>query len=83
VPTTLPRCQVSLTEPVRLALDRANQIWPGEPKSKHLTRLILAGASTLASDIQTEQRRLAKMIKYADCYPPGYLDDLRSEWERT
>jgi hypothetical protein len=81
VTTAFRRYQITATEDVRAALAEAERVWPGEPKSKLLTRLIVSGAERLTADTEAEACRLSAMTKYASCYPVGYLDDLRAEWE--
>lgn len=85
MPTTRPRYQVTETESVAQALDRAARRWPGEPRSKLLLRLVAAGAETLDNDDQQAANQFRDAIaassgKYADAFGPDYLADLRRDW---
>jgi hypothetical protein len=82
VATVLPRIQVTETAALRQALAQASRAWPGLPKSKLVARLAEQGAVALGGSLEQEQAALAAMTKYSASYPEGYLDDLRSEWER-
>jgi hypothetical protein len=80
--TTWPRYQITATPAVQAAISSAERVWPGEPTSRLLTRLVDAGARTLRQGRDAEGERLEAMTKYAPCYAPAYLDELRAEWER-
>ena len=85
MPTTKPRHQVTETAALARALDRAEKRWPGESRGRLLVRLVLAGADALEHDDAArlaERRRaiLAASGAYADCYPAGYLEELREDW---
>lgn len=87
MPTTRPRYQITETDDISAALDLAAQRWPDEPRSDLMRRLILIGARSIAErpierTFEVEVA-LASLAELADCYPPGYLDRLRSDWERT
>lgn len=87
MPTTRPRHQITETDDIASALDLAAQRWPDEPRSDLMRRLILTGARALAeSPIERTlevEVALASLVDLADCYPPGYLERLRTDWERT
>lgn len=85
MPTTRPRHQVTETDAMTRALDRAAQRWPGESRGRLLVRLVLTGAEALESDDAdrlAERRRavLAASGAFTDCYGPGYLEELRQDW---
>ena len=85
MPTARPRYQVTETESVARALDRAARRWPGESRSKLILRLVDAGAAALDSeDSQAENRFrdaiMASSGKYAEAFGPDYLTDLRRDW---
>lgn len=87
MPTTRPRHQITETEDVCAALDLAAQHWPDEARSDLMRRLILTGAQALAQSpiertLQVETA-LQSLAGLADCYPPGYLDRLRADWDRV
>ena len=87
MPTARPRHQITETDDICAALDLAAQRWPDEPRSDLVRRLILTGARSLAeSPIERTfevELALESLAKLADCYPPGYLQRLRTDWERT
>lgn len=85
MPTTRARYQVTETEAVARALDRAAKRWPGEPRSRLLLRLVDVGSDALAQDQQVdlEAHRAAVTASsgaYADAFPAGYLVELRQDW---
>lgn len=87
VPTTRPRYQITETADIATALEIAAKHWPEETRGDLVRRLILTGARTLAEspiertfEVEAALRSLADL---ADCYPPGYLERLRSDWERV
>jgi hypothetical protein len=85
MPTTRPRHQITETPAVASALDLAARLWPGEPRSKLLLRLVDAGVAALqqSKDIAIRRRQdavTASSGKYADAFGPDYLADLRQDW---
>lgn len=87
MPTTRPRHQITETDDIGAALDLAADRWPDEGRSDLMRRLILTGAQALAQSpiertLQVETA-LQSLVGLADCYPPGYLDRLRADWDRV
>lgn len=85
MPTARPRHQVTETEVVERALDRAARRWPGEPRSKLILRLIEQGAEALGKDHQAAVEAHRRSVEsssgaYSDAFPAGYLAQLREDW---
>lgn len=85
MPTIRPRYQVTETQEVAEALDRAARRWPGEPRSKLLLRLIEVGSGSLENDERREERAhrtavLASSGRYPEAFGPDYLTELRADW---
>ncbi|MBD0021429.1 MULTISPECIES: hypothetical protein [Gordonia] len=83
MPTTLKRIQISETASVTRALETAAQEWPDVPRSELISRLIVAGATTLAATRdarQADRRRALLQVRGSIAYPDGYLGDLREDW---
>lgn len=59
MPTARPRYQVTETEAVARALDRAAQQWPGEPRAKLLLRLVDVGGAALHERRRSEAELIA------------------------
>jgi hypothetical protein len=83
VPTTRRRHQVTETDAIAGALDRAAKQWPEETRSGLVVRLVALGAESLAERDAVSARsdaldRIAG--RYGDLYGDGYLADLRSDW---
>lgn len=87
VPTVRPRHAITETADVERALKLAARRWPEDRhRSQRLLRhLIDLGASRL----EEEQRSLQgnrmdvlrrAQVELADCYPEGYLAELREDW---
>lgn len=87
MPTARPRHTLTETDELRTALELAAQRWPedAERPSRLLMRLVKAGEQTI-EPLQRrarERRRLAierHHGQFTGVYPPGYLEQLRSEW---
>lgn len=85
MPTTRPRHQITETDEVAQALNRAALRWPNEPRSRLLLRLIHAANDVLeAQDAAAVRERLAAIDassgSYSDAFGDGYLDQLREDW---
>ena len=85
MPTTRPRYQVTETPLVAHALDVAARVWPGEPRSRLLLRLIYAGGAALEQRQGEMVSRRVEAIdassgKYAGAFGDGYLAELRRDW---
>lgn len=81
--TTLPRIQVTQTEPVAHALEVAAKEWPDAPRSELITRLLTAAAESLEStrmERRAERQRVLRETQGIVEYPDGYLEDLRKDW---
>lgn len=87
VPTARPRHQITETDDIAAALDIASERWPDEPRSDLMRRLIVTGAHALSeSPIERTleiESALQSLASLTDAYPPGYLERLRADWERT
>lgn len=85
MPTARPRYQITETPAVAHALDVAARVWPAEPRSKLLLRLIDTGSDTLEGEIsETASARRAAVEsssgKYADAFDADFLARLREDW---
>lgn len=86
MPTTKPRLQVTETPELTAALDAACAKAPDEPRSQVLARLALEGFAARAdSEVERRTARLLALhnltTKFAHVYPPGYLEELRKDWD--
>ncbi len=85
MPTSRPRHQVTETETVARALDRAAKRWPGEPRSKLLLRLVDAGGDALEQHQRLEEQAHCSAVNassgaYSDAFGADYLTQLREDW---
>lgn len=87
MPTTRPRHQITETEAVAKAIDAAAARWPEDAgnRTRLLRRLIAEGHRLVAGqhDEESDARREAARASAGildGCYPPDYLDDLRTDW---
>jgi len=81
VPTTRPRHQVTETDELAAALDKAERRWPGLSRGQLIARLALEGDREHEDDVN---RRLAAIERFAGActgaYEPGYLEAVRQGW---
>ena len=54
MPTTLPRTQVTITEPLERALQIGAKRWPAAAKSALITKLAIVGADAITGTDQAE-----------------------------
>jgi len=85
MPTARPRYQVTETDAVARALDRAAQQWPGVPRAKLLLRLVNVGGDALDERQRSEAEAhraavTASSGAYPDAFGPDYLVELREDW---
>ena len=85
MPTTRRRYQVTETDAVARALDRAAQQWPGVPRAKLLVRLVGVGGEALEEHQRSEAAAhrtavTASSGAYPDAFGPDYLVHLREDW---
>jgi hypothetical protein len=87
MPTTRARHQITETDEIAAALDLAAKHWPDEARSDLMRHLIVRGARALAESPIERTREIENALQslaaLSECYPEGYLDALRDEWERT
>ena len=85
MPTTRPRYQVTETDAVARALDRAAREWPDEPRSRLIRRLLALGGEVLERTQAEEQLARQTAVretsgKYPDAFDDNYLAELRKDW---
>lgn len=85
MPTTRPRHQVTETETVARAIDRAAERWPGESRAQLLLRLVDVGSDALEQHRQTDAEAhraavIASSGAYPDAFGPHHLAQLRKDW---
>jgi len=82
MPTLLARVQVTVTPDLAAALATARTLWPDLPASQQVVSLATAGAAYLADRHELRYQALQETQGILqDAYPPGYLDDLRQDWQ--
>lgn len=81
MPTTRPRRQVTETDELAAALDRAERRWPDLTRAQLIARLALEADRQHGDD---RDRRRAAIARHAGActgaYQPGYLEALRQGW---
>lgn len=87
VPTTRLRHQVTETDEIAAAIDLAAEYWLGKSRSELVRRLVVAGAQPLVEGpiertLQIELA-LSELAALEPCYPEGYLEGLRRDWDRV
>lgn len=87
MPTTRLRHQVTETDEIAAAIDLAAEYWLGESRSELVRRLVVAGAQPLVESpiertLQIELA-LSELAALEPCYPEGYLEGLRRDWDRV
>lgn len=83
--TVHPRIQVTPTDDLLAALERAAERWPGASRSELMVRLALAGDRSgieqHARDVFERERALESLrALVGDLYDPDELARLRGEW---
>ena len=81
--TSLPRIQITQTEPVAEALRVAAEVWPDLQRSQQVVRLMSEGARSLAETQKLRESRRREILEATRgivTYPHGYLAQLRDEW---
>jgi hypothetical protein len=75
MPTTLPRIQVTVDDPLAEVLTQERVRRPGVPDSVIIRDLVVA-------EHQRRKRKAAaaRLVAANLNYPDGYLDELRSDW---
>jgi len=86
MPTTRPRHQITETDDIAAAVEAGVREWPDLSRSDVIRELILKGAQ--AVKLSAVERVLAFELALKELtslnihYPPGYLEDLRKDWDR-
>lgn len=85
MPTTRARHQITETDEIAAAIDRAAEVWPNESRSDLLRHLVTYGAERLASSpierMLEVELALHELTKLTDGYPSDFLHELRKDWE--
>ena len=86
MPTTRLRHQVTETDEIAAAVEAGLQEWPDLSRSDVIRELILKGAEAVqlsaAERILAFELALKELTSLNIHYPPGYLEDLRKDWDR-
>ncbi len=87
MPTSRPRHTITESDAIALALSDAARRWPedGDSPRALLEHLVAEGHRVLTQDQRAEVDDRRAAIERASgaltgTYPPGYLDELRSDW---
>lgn len=85
MPTTRERIQVTVSDELAEALDAMAEEHPREARAQLVARLALLGARARGQSAAEERMRRVTALwelsrEFADCFPPGYLEDLRRDW---
>jgi hypothetical protein len=86
VPTTRPRHQITETDDIAAAVEAGLREWPDLSRSDVIRELILKGAQAVklsaAERVLAFELALKELTSLNIHYPPGYLEDLRKDWDR-
>lgn len=89
MPTTKPRHAITETEQVAAALAAAAKRWPEDKDrpSRLLMHLIDVGRAQVEVELTDYVSARREAIReaagsFTGCFEPGFLDELRDEWER-
>jgi len=86
VPTTRPRHQITETDDIAAAVEAGLREWPDLSRSDVIRELILKGAQAVklsaAERVLAFELALKELTSLSIHYPPGYLEDLRKDWDR-
>lgn len=85
MPTARARYAITETPAISRALEAARRKWPEDSTrpSRLILRLVEEGVQSIEPELeQRRQERLRAIRELAGTgsYPPGYLEELRSDW---